>query len=352
MLRSARETTNFERPYSPGWLDRLTDWVDRMPGPNFLYCLGLLVFQFGYATALLWLNRRLPVGSIDFPRLFSVVVAPYLIWTRFYLDRFAAAALEVFRPMLAVTEAEILRLRYELTTLPARTARIVTLVTVPAFLVNALLLPDSIVRQYGSSIEAALIVIGPIWLFGAAVVTVSMFQAIHQLRMVGRIYDRVGKIALLRTKPLYAFSQLTARIGVSFLLLAYYLAAVRPDAVSSSPALGAVLVAMVPTAVACFVLPLRGMHRRLAAEKDRALAQVASRLEAVFMRLHERVDQDVLADADKLNQQITSLSAEREALARVSTWPWELATLTGFLTTLVLPALLWGIQHVLARVGF
>lgn len=136
------------------------------------------------------------------------------------------------------------------------------------------------------------------------------------------------------------------------MLLTYYVAAVRPDLVFRSPALKAVLIAMVPTAVACFVLPLRGMHRRLAAEKDRALAEVASRFEAVFMRLHERVDQENLADADKLNLQITSLSAEREALARVSTWPWEPATLTGFLTTLVLPALLWGIQRVLERVAF
>jgi hypothetical protein len=352
MRRSARQTTNFERPYPPGWLDRLTDWVDRMPGPNVLYCFGLLVFEFGYVTALLWLTRRLPVGSIDFRRVYAVVVAPYILWMRFYLDRFAAAALDVFRPMLAVTDAEFLRLRYELTTLPARTTRIVTLVTVPAFLINTLLLPGSIVGQYGSSIEAALIVMGPIWFFTVAVVAVSVVQVIHQLRMVDRIYDRVGKTALLRAKPLYAFSQLTARIGASILLLAYYVAAARPDEVSDSPALEALLVAMVPTAVACFVLPLRGMHRRLAAEKDRALAQVASRLEAAFMRLHERVDQEILADADKLNQQIASLSTEREALAGVSTWPWEPATLTGFLTTLLLPALLWGIQRVLARVGF
>jgi hypothetical protein len=109
---------------------------------------------------------------------------------------------------------------------------------------------------------------------------------------------------------------------------------------------------LVPTAIACFVLPLRGMHRRLAAEKDRALAEVASRIAALFVRLHELVDQKILADADKLNNQITSLFAERAALARVSTWPWEPATLTGFLTTLVLPAFLWGIQRLLERVGF
>jgi hypothetical protein len=31
MPRSARENATFERPYAPGWFDRLTDWVDRMP---------------------------------------------------------------------------------------------------------------------------------------------------------------------------------------------------------------------------------------------------------------------------------------------------------------------------------
>jgi hypothetical protein len=254
--------------------------------------------------------------------------------------------------VLAVSDDEFLRLRYALTTLPARTTRIVTSVAIAVFLLNALLLPGSIIWQFGSSLDAALIAIGPVGLFTVAVVAVSTVQAIHQLRMVERIYDLVGEIALLRAKPLYAFSHLTARTGVSFLLLTYYVAAVRPDLVSSSPALEALLVAMVPTAVACFVLPLRGMHRRLAAEKDRALAQVASRFEAVFVRLHERVDQEILADADKLNMQITSLSAERELLARVSTWPWEPATLTGFVTTLLLPALLWGIQRVVERVGF
>jgi hypothetical protein len=271
---------------------------------------------------------------------------------RFHLDHVAAAALDAFRPVLSVSDAEFLRVRYELTTLPARTTRIVTSVAIAVFLLNAVLLPGSILWQFGSSLEAALIAIGPIGLFTVAVVAVSTVQAIHQLRMVERIYDRVGKIALLRAKPLYAFSQLTARTGASFLLLTYYVAAVRPDLVSRNPALEALLVAMIPTAVACFVLPLRGMHRRLAAEKDHALGEVASRLEAVFARLHERVDRDVLADADKVNLQIASLSAEREALARVSTWPWEPATLTGFLTTLLLPIFLWGLQRVLERVGF
>jgi len=341
-----------DRPYPPGWLDRLTDWIDRMPGPNLLYCLGLLVVQFGYVTALLWFNGKLAVGSVDLRLAFVVVVAPYLLWVRFHLDRVAAGALDSFRPALAVGDAELRRLRYELTTLPARTTGVITLVAVTAFFVNAVRSPGAIVWQYGSTLAAAVIAIGPVGLFTAAVVVVSTFQAVHQLRMVERIHGLVGKVDLMRAKPLYAFSQLTARTGASFLLLAYYVGAVRPDLVSTSPALEALLVAMVPTAIACFVLPLRGMHRRLADEKDRALGQVASRFEIVFERLHQRVDHEVLADADKLNNQLTSLSVERGVLEKVSTWPWEPQILTGFVSTLLLPALLWGLQRVLERVGF
>jgi hypothetical protein len=170
--------------------------------------------------------------------------------------------------------------------------------------------------------------------------------------MVEQIHDLVGTIDLWRAKPLYAFSRLSAATGMSFLLVTYYVAAVRPDLVSNSRALELVLACMVPTAIACFILPLRGMHRRLAADKDRALGEVTTRLEAVFLRLHQRVDQEILADADKLNTQITSLTAEYAALGRISTWPWEPATLTGFLTTLLVPTLLWGVQRFLERGGF
>ncbi len=296
----ARFASDADRPYPPGWFDRLTDRLDRMPGPNFLYCLALLFLQLGYVTALLWWNGKVPFGSFDLRLVFPVVVAPYLLWVRFYLDRVAGEALDAFRPVLTVGDGEFLNLRYELTTLPARTTRIVTAVAMTVFLLNtSFLLPSSIVTQFGSSLGAALIVIGPIGLFTVAVVAISAAQAVHQLRMVERIYDLVGKIALLRAKPLHAFSQLTARTGVSFLLLTYYVAAARPDLVSKSPGLEALLVAMVPTAVACFVLPLRGMHRRLVAEKDRALAQVASRFETVFARLH-RADRS--GDPDRRRQ--------------------------------------------------
>jgi hypothetical protein len=349
--RPAGESLAFERPYPPGWFDRLIDLIDRTPGPNWLFPVVLLLAEASYVTGLLWWNGKLPVGQIDFSRLFIVVVAPYLIGARFYLDRVACAALDDFRPALAVDDAEFRRLRYELTTLPARTSHVVTALVVTAFLVNWGLAPPWFLEQYSPSQRSGLVEMGPIGLFTFAVAALSVAQAVHQLQMVQTLHDRAASIRLFRTKPLYAFSPVAAQTGMSLLLLIYYVGAVRPDIVLVSPPLRGLMVAMVATAVACFVLPLRGMHRRIAAEKGRALAQSALRLEALTARLHERVEQGVLEDADKLNQQLTSLITERDALNRVSTWPWEPATLTAFVTTMVLPAIVWVLQRVLAKMG-
>jgi hypothetical protein len=89
----------------------------------------------------------------------------------------------------------------------------------------------------------------------------------------------------------------------------------------------------------------------MVAEKDRQLAEANARFETVLARLHARVDGEILTDADQLSHQLSSVAAEREAVSRLSTWPWEAATLTGFLTTLVLPVLLWLAQRLLGRLG-
>ena len=80
-----------ERPYAPGWLDRLIDWIDRMPGPNWVYPLALLVAQFLWVSGLLWWNGVTARASYHPSQIFVVAIAPYLLWMRFYLDGVAAA---------------------------------------------------------------------------------------------------------------------------------------------------------------------------------------------------------------------------------------------------------------------
>jgi len=217
--------------------------------------------------------------------------------------------------------------------------------------VNAVLLPDQVIAQFGFSRGVTAVLLAPVAMFTLAVVVISTAQAARQLWMVDLIHGLAEHVNLLRVKPFYAFSGLTSRTGMSFLVLAYFIAAVRPDIVRDTPALQVLIVAMLPTAVACFVLPLYGMHLRLVAEKDRLLADANARLETVLARLHARVDKEILTDADQLFHQLSSVAAEREAISRLSTWPWEAKTVTGFLSTLVLPVLLWLVQRLLGRLG-
>jgi hypothetical protein len=273
-----------------------------------------------------------------------------VLWVRFYLDRVAARAMDAFRPALAVSDEEFTRLRYELTTLPAPLTRIVTIVAIVGYVLNTLLLPDQFIAQFGASRGVTAVLLAPVALFTLAVVMISTTQAVRQLWMVDLIYGLAERVNLFRVKPFYAFSGLTSRTGMSFLVLAYFVAAVRPDMVRDTPALQVLIIAMVPTAVACFVLPLYGMHLRLVAEKDRLLAEANGRFETLVERLHARVDGEILTDAEKLSHQLSSVRAEREVIARLSTWPWEVATVTGFLTSLV-PVLLWLLQRMLGRLN-
>jgi len=86
--------------------------------------------------------------------------------------------------------------------------------------------------------------------------------------------------------------------------------------------------------------------------RDRAIAQVEDRLATLDARVHDRIDAGRLDDAQALEQQIDSLSVEMANLKALSIWPWETSTLTGFLSTLVLPILRWLLQRILARTGF
>ena len=339
-----------ERPYAPGWLDRLRDRIDHAPGPDWLYALALFVVEAAWVVAMLRWSGRL-VDGFDLSRIFVVAIAPYMLWVRFYLDGVAARAMDAFRPALAVSDDEFARLRYELTTLPAPLTRLATVVALVGYVVNAALMPDQIIAQFGPSRGMAALMLAPVAIFTLAVVMISTAQAIRQLWMVDLLHGLAEHVNLFRVKPFYAFSGLAARTGMSFLVLAYFIAAVHPDVVRDTPALQLLIVAMVPTAIACFVLPLHGMHLRLVAEKDRLLAEANGRFETLLARLHARVDDEILTDAEKISHQLSSVAVEREAISRLSTWPWDVATMTGFLTTLVLPLLIWLVQRLLGRLG-
>jgi hypothetical protein len=102
-------------------------------------------------------------------------------------------------------------------------------------------------------------------------------------------------------------------------------------------------------AAAAFVLPLRGMHQRLVVEKERLQLGADKRFKATLADLHRSVDERDLSVADGLNKTLTSLQLERDALARIPTWPWQPATLRAFVSVLLVPVVIWLIIRLLER---
>jgi hypothetical protein len=140
----------------------------------------------------------------------------------------------------------------------------------------------------------------------------------------------------------------TAATGLALLILGYSGLLTTPDALSN-PQIIAWAAFTTSAAVVCFVVPLNGIHGVIAAGKSRRLEAVDRLLGQILGELHVRAERGDVSDASAYNDQIASLLAEREMVARLSTWPWSPVTLRGFGTAVVLPIVLWLVYRVLEQ---
>jgi hypothetical protein len=343
-----------EVPHRPSWVDQLIRAIQRLPGPPWvLYLVTIAVLALAI-NVISWTSGipEAPGSSVpkykpwtlDLPQSGFAVYPVYIIAMMHYLNRVAAEKLAAFRLALDVDQREYERLRYELTTLPARETALATLLGLGfvAFLFGATWIFEGPLEGSTAFQIAALVVQG----VTIALVAVLMYHTIHQLRLVSRIHALAPRIDLFQPTPLYAFSLLTARTGLGWAALIVYSWLTDPRIEPIGVGLTVLIVAV---ASAAFVVPLDGMHRRIVAEKERLQLEVNRRLKVALAQLHQSVDERDLSQADPLNKTIDSLQVEREAIAKMSTWPWQPGTLRAFVSVLLVPIVLWLIFRVLDR---
>lgn len=306
-----------------------------------LVVLGVLVL---HVTE--WLFGPLPFGRFDAFRA-TYPLYPFGILGLIAAQRRASLqALERFRPASGLDDAAYRATRRALAFQPPR----LTLVMTVLFGSLGLLIETTVegaperLAAYPVAQSIDLVVgfvgymmAGP-WLVGV----------VRLLSNVARLHREAPRVDLLDPEPVRAFSTATGVAGVSLLAITT-LSFVTDPATHGTPAGLALSLVLMALALAAFVLPLWGMHRRLLAERARMSTEVGARLQATMVRLYEHVDED-RAGVSEVRDRMAALVAARDLVLQQSTWPWRPETLRWFVSALVVPLVLWGATRFLESV--
>ncbi len=350
MSTVTRATHVDTRPYLPSWLDWLTERMGRarVPAPLIYAAAALLSIVLFVLND--WLHTGRGPGSM-YPFHIILAIGPvYTVGLLHLLDVRAARALERMRSLLECDDVGYRELQYRLTTLPADKARLCSVagaaVGVAAVGLERLALPQAFrafVWTNGQHyfIEAWLVLTW--FVFGAL-----FYHTYHQLRLIGHIYMEHTRIDIDQVQPLFHFSRVSALTAVGLILLPYGWYATVPGLITD--AAGIAFGVLFPVfALVSFLWPLVGAHNLLVDAKDRALAENAAILRHVRGLLYGQTGDGELGDASALNDALTALRAERQAILASPTWPWQPGTPRGVAAALLLPVAIWLIQWVIER---
>ena len=259
----AEAPTSGVRPYSRRWLNVLIDVIDGLPGSPWVTYLVLAAAMGILSTVQAWVGGLAPWGEVSLVQAGWGVFTVACLAAVHLVDGIARSAFDTVRPLTSIPEPEAARLRYELTVFPA----------VPSVVILALGIPLTVMGYIGDPVAAGVVGYSPLALalraisesFVTAVLLVLILQAIRQLRCVRRIHDQVIRIDLFHPRPLYAFSRLTGVIGGALVAVVAFGLILAPSQaeVTSIWYVGWYLL-FLGSAVGVFVIPLQGLHSRLA----------------------------------------------------------------------------------------
>jgi len=348
MTASAIVAVDSSAPYRPSVLVRLFAAIERLPFGGWWVYPALYLALATYLQAALWLTGASPVGTLSLDAAAGVAFGPFLLAATHYLVRTAARAMDIFRPASGLSDAEFAARRYELVTLRAGELWLPAAIGGVVGIGSILTASSEGLAPYGSKVTSALVVIGPAVVLGYGATVVLLYQSIRQLRYVARLLDDASAISLFDTSPLFAFSRLTASVGVVIVFVAYY-----AFATSAAYQLGNVLAIGVIAAnmilgVVVFVVPLLGVHGRLVDEKAALVRGVNQRFEALRAELYGRVDASNVSGAKEVVDTLGGLEQIRQRIDKLPTWPWPPALLRGFVSAILLPIVVFLLTRVAA----
>lgn len=350
IFMSTMDQTQFtsadNRFYQPSYIDRWMRFIQRLPAPYWLVYLALFFVQVLINHIVSWVDGWLPLFTFDRILLLYPVWQwiPLIIMT--FLNHTSRTAIQAFRPLLDLDDEALARLKAEFTTMPPRGVIITSLFWFVSALSVAIFYQNLYaVYGFGPISEWLMIFEG---LLCFSIGGVMYFHSLRQLALIHRTVKTVKHFNLFALDPVYAFSRLTSRTGISWMVMLALNFLLFPLTLAPGITLTYGVVILI-FALAAFVLPLRVVNQKLVLEKRARLAEHNRRVENFLARLHQQLDWGEDADLEQYDNGLASLAAERKILDEIPTWPWRGATLTGFLSAAILPLILMLVQFAIER---
>lgn len=334
------------RPFPPSWVDRFTDWLEGLPGPAWTAYVGFYLFLVLQSHLVNWAYERVPWFVFEQQQFVYQLFSAEVLFFLGYLNRDAARALEDFKPLTNISEAELDQIKYRLSHQPAR----------PVLVLSLLGLVLGVLSFYSAEqFLGADVTFNFYFLFSAlsfilptALALVFCYRIIIQLQTVSRLYATATELDLFNLEPVYALSSHTAKTGLIFLFLIYSNLLLSPGSIMVPTSL-VLTIAISILSFAGFVLPLRGINHRLVAEKKKLLCRVNTRIRRVFDRLERIFDEGELSEMPEMEKTILNLQHQKAYIEKIPTWPWQPTTMRGFISAMLLPIVIWVVQQVLER---
>ena len=342
----AADQRRSEIPYPRSWIDRLIQWINRIPGPTWLFYVVLLITAAFLNNAARWLDGSLEIGSFIPIRVADAgyLVIPLALYH--HLSLVASRSFHTFRSVLDDLETDLDILEYRLTTLPRWLGWTAASIGLGFTVLNLQTEPEAFGLTGPSTLMTTLF----LYAF-TPIAFSSMFalviQTIRQMRLVIDLHRQANEINLFQLAPVHAFSSLTARTGIGMVIFIIFSGLTESTNITEGNLIGLVVVGIL--AIFVFTVPLLGMRNRLKVEKARLLSITNDSIQTTIGRIHDKVNSNEYTNIAELNTALSSLIVERDLTNSISIWPWEPDTLRGFASTLLLPLFIWLVTRLLER---
>lgn len=334
------------QPFRPSKIHSFYRWVDRLPGPCWLYYASIVVAAGLLNHAVAWREQVLAPGEINAYYGLTAFFIGYYLFANDILLRVARESLIEFQPLLGIPESDRDRFVFEFTHMPEKGSTAAFVVGAGIGLVLALAQVQTAVEMNNAFPEFEV----PVFSLTFGMIFFSVYHVIRAYTLIKRAFDNLKTADVYDQDSIYAlstYSGLVVVLTAVAITLTFVLAPSLTELASYYWV--AFNVGTGALALAIFWLPLRAVNRRMVSEKRRLLKNVSLRIKDLFELIHSRMDQHELKDIAELREALDALKAEREYTESIRTWPWRPATLTGVLTAVVLPLLIGLLLELLPR---